>query len=119
MPELTDSTISVIFGGLLLFGILIGWPAITTVLVLVRSEQLLGGSTGTSLWHATRLGPALSQGAEPPLTQSAGRATDRRASCCAVVASSATPQRSGVAALLPASTSRRHCGTAARPLPHT
>jgi hypothetical protein len=42
MPELTESTISAILGGLLLFGILIGWPAITTVLGLVRSRQLLG-----------------------------------------------------------------------------
>jgi hypothetical protein len=42
MPELTDSTISVIFGGLLLVGILVGWPAATTVIGLLRSEQLLG-----------------------------------------------------------------------------
>jgi hypothetical protein len=41
MPELNDSTISVIFGGLFFFGILVGWPAVTTVLGLMRSEKLL------------------------------------------------------------------------------
>jgi hypothetical protein len=42
MPELTESTISAIFGGLLLFGILIAWPAFTTALALMRSERMLG-----------------------------------------------------------------------------
>jgi hypothetical protein len=41
MADLTDSTLSVIFGGLLLFGILIAWPAFTTALALMRSERLL------------------------------------------------------------------------------
>jgi hypothetical protein len=34
------------------------------------------GSTGISLWHATRLGPAVSHGAEPPSTPER-RARDR------------------------------------------
>jgi hypothetical protein len=41
MPELTDATIAIIFGGLFFFGILVGWPAVTTVLGLIRSERLL------------------------------------------------------------------------------
>jgi hypothetical protein len=42
MPELTDSTISAVFGGPLLVGILLGWPVMTTVLGLMGSERPLG-----------------------------------------------------------------------------
>jgi hypothetical protein len=35
MPELSDSTRAVIFGGLFFFGILVEWPAVTTVLGLI------------------------------------------------------------------------------------
>jgi hypothetical protein len=42
MPELTDATFSIILGSLILFGLLLGYPALITALALLRSRRVLG-----------------------------------------------------------------------------
>jgi hypothetical protein len=47
LMEITEAQLGWIMGCLLLFGLVIGWPSITTALALLREERVLG----RLYWH--------------------------------------------------------------------
>lgn len=47
MPELSDGALALVFGGLLLAGLLLGYPALMTALALIREQRVLG----KLYWH--------------------------------------------------------------------